>query len=52
MATCRQGASWGPVESSVAGVVVQLDSISHGGMQVTSRHTMGPRHGTAWLHWP
>ena len=48
----RQGASWWAVDWSVATVCVQLGSISHGGTQVTRRHTIGPRQATDWLHWP
>ena len=38
----RHGALWNRVALSVAEVVVQLSSQIHGGVQVTTRHTIGP----------
>ena len=40
------------VELSWALVVVQVGSISHGGTQATTRHTMRPMQSICWLHWP
>ena len=49
---CKQGASWKRVASSTLGVVVHVASICHGAVHVTTRHTIGPTHTIAWLHWP
>ena len=32
--------------------MVQVESHSHGGTQVTTRQTIGPRHSICWLHCP
>jgi hypothetical protein len=31
---------------------VQEESHSQGGTQVMTRHSIGPRQATSWLHWP
>jgi hypothetical protein len=36
----------------VALVVVQVESHSQGGTQVTTRQVIGPTHGLCRLHWP
>jgi hypothetical protein len=43
---------WNLVLLSVADVVVQLESQTHGGVQVTTRQAIGPTHATFWLHCP
>ena len=40
------------VPLSWALAVVQVGSISHGGTQATTRHTIRPMQPTSWLHWP
>jgi hypothetical protein len=37
---------------SVAEAVVQFSSQIHGGVQVTTRQTIGPTQAMSWLHWP
>ena len=48
----RQGALWNRVLLSVALVVEQLESHTQGGVHVTTRQTIGPRHLTSLPHWP
>ena len=39
---CKQAALWNLVLLSVAEAVVHESSNTHGGVQVTTRHTIGP----------
>jgi hypothetical protein len=43
---------WNLVLLSVAEVVVHAGSHTQGGVQVTTRHTIGPIQAICWLHWP
>ena len=48
----RQGRWWLRVALSTRTAVPHVESVCHGGTQVTTRHTIGPRQATFWWHWP
>jgi hypothetical protein len=43
---------WKRVLLSVAEAVVHEPSQIQGGVQVTTRHTIGPTQASSWWHWP
>ncbi len=48
----RQGRWWDAVALSTRMAVPQAASVCHGGMHVTTRHTIGPRQAMFWWHCP
>jgi hypothetical protein len=48
----RHARLWFRVALSVRELVPQDGSNCHGGVQVTTRHTIGPTHRTFWWHCP
>ncbi len=50
MAGVQHGSFCSAVLLSTASVVVHVGSISHGGMQATTRQTMRPMQSICWLH--